>query len=246
MKIHANGVHDFDLDGARIIYSTNAEELGAVELESEEEIVLPPADPLEHVSSSSGVAVDGPSLLYATFRVEAPPVGCLWRLDTVGSCRALLGRYETTGEGFVDVPRYLDTTVDRAVWTSDRSGAGRQDAFSLDLDTLVETRLTNAECCVGRTRIWDEDVVYLGWFDGPRGIHVQPVSGGESRRVWVDPREQDMPAIHEDLVVFAYVASRDPENWDIRGADIATGDTFDVCTDPAWQQYPDVHGRIVV
>lgn len=235
----------FDVKGRMLAYIGGDTELGFIDLDADGEFLVPV--PEGHVlANNDGIAIDDGTLTFSTFSVEEG-LGCLWRLDLARSCLVLLRSLDRLDETYGDIPNDLDLDVPWLVWFDQRWGPGRQDLFAYDLEAASERRLTTDQCCVGESSIWGTQIVYQGWADGPRGIHVLDLGGGEARRVWDDPQEQRQPAIWENRVVFTYVSrARDPFDEDIHGVDLDTGKDFVVAADEGLQAEPDVYGDLVV
>lgn len=231
------GLTTFDIDGTWL--ALIATELGVVDLSTGDEFVATILDDSESVpGDGSGIAVASGEIFLGVADSESGE-GRLYRYDLGTQCRKRLRTVDT-------LPTYLDSNGTFVTWMDQRWGVGQQDAFSFDLAREVEINITNAGCCVGQNRVWDETVVMQYWAGTPRTIAAVPIGGGEVRRLWDDPREQREPAIYEHRVVFTRQADwTDPPYSDIYGFDLDTEEYFVVNDDPSSQSWPDVHGDLV-
>jgi hypothetical protein len=245
---NARGVRAYDVNGSRLAYaSTDDVTVGILDLETEEEIGIPVEDPAgEELVLNGAVAVQGTTVVYSTHLTDGSKRGRLWRIDTATGCRRRLREFQSPGGASGDYASEVDLDGTTVVWYDQRWGSGQQDIFSYDLVTGIETRLTQDGCCAGETRISDGRVVYQGWADGPRGIHLIQLPAGKPSRVWLDAHEQSQPAIDGNRVVFTYQGDRPEYDRDIHGVDLETGEHFIVVEHEYYQNHADIHGDLVV
>jgi hypothetical protein len=243
----ANGALTYDVDGSRLAYVGADNFVGVLDLDTAEELKIPVPENERLPGSRRAVGVEDSTVVFSTYSVEGGWHGWLWRYDLATQCRRRLQEFANPELTYVGTPLDVDMDGTWIVWNDSRWGTRTVDIFSYDLSSDTEVRLTFDECCVGGTRLSGTGVVYQGWADGPRGIHLVDVFGGDATRIWEDQREQSQPANDGSRVVFMYqVEWRPVPNTDIHGVDVATGEDFVVTEEASLQHYPDIDGDLVV